>query len=259
VAVSAIHESFGAQAAPVTVTGNLTPGECSAGSCAQAPLTLEGSACAEGLVRGEQGAGYANARIQLKYANSSGQSVSSFTITDPQGGYCALGNGAATVVATDGALADSATVAITGGEAVCGTNCSPVPELVLADFVGGCVHGNASIYNGMGNPMTQAPAGTPVYVYSGNLFGPNCAAGSDDPATWGTLEQTTTVDANGQFCISAIPLGPTIVVLGDCTVWPADNCGPAAVSFPLVDLAVCGQPGCRDLGGIRYNLICDDS
>jgi hypothetical protein len=257
VAVSAIHESYASLATPVVATGNLTPGACGGGSCSQAPLTLEGAACTEGVVLDDQGAPYPNARVQLRYANSSGQAVSYFTTSDAQGGYCALGSGDSSVTASDAALSATATVTIDGPDAMCGTNCTPAPDLILADFIGGCIRGSGVVYQGMGNPMMVAPAGTPVYVYTGSVVTPNCTPGMDDPATWGTLEQMTTVDALGQFCVSAIPLGPTLTLLGDCTVWPSETCGPASSGNALSELAVCGQTGCFDAGEVRYNMICD--
>ena len=258
VAVSALHEAYASLAQPVVVTGGISPTACG-GNCVQAPLELAPPACLEGVVLDGQGGGYANARVQVRYLNSSGQAISSFTTSDAQGGYCALGAEGqdASVVAADGQYSATATVALGAEAASCGQTCSPSPDLILADFIGGCVHGTAEIYLGMGSPLMQAPAGTPIHIYSGGAFAPNCDTGQDDPATWAPLIASGMVGANGEFCMSAIPLGPTLVVLGDCTTWPSAQCGPMQVGVALANQAVCGQPGCFDLGAIRYNMVCD--
>jgi hypothetical protein len=260
VAVSAIHESYASLASPVSAMGNLTPGSCGGGGCAQAPLALEAPSCAEGIVLDGVGAPYANAAIRVATQNSSGQNVSQYTATDASGAYCAEGptDGAGTVIATDGNLTASSNIRFGAEPSMCSQTCTTAPDLILADFVGGCVHGTAEIYQGMDNPLLQAPEGTPIYVYAGSGgFTASCAAGQDDPAMWGELEAVGMVGAQGLFCITRLPLGPTTLILGDCTTWPSEVCGPNAGGGSVDTPAVCGQPACVDVGAIRYNTVCD--
>jgi hypothetical protein len=253
-ALRATHASYASMAAPIDVMTGAVPSSCGGGACGQAGIELLAPACASGLVLDETGSPYDDALVLVEHTNACGQPVSSHARTDAAGAYCALGPQGAdvTVRAKDPTSTDSEDVILFSAESTC-ANCPPLRDLLLGD-VGTCIHGLAQENRGA-MPPAQAAMGTPIYVYSSDVL-PSCQAGMDQPAMWGTLVATGMVGVQGMFCLSNLPVGTAFLILGDCSTWLSDQCGPSQVVFNLDTRSVCGQPSCVDAGTIEYYSAC---
>ncbi|HZP39973.1 MAG TPA: DNRLRE domain-containing protein [Candidatus Binatia bacterium] len=128
-----------------------------------------------------------------------------------------------------------------------------------------CVAGR--VVAGSGPGATAVPPGVPVFVF-GAPPAVSCAAGAEDPSTWGRIVGDGTTDDDGAFCIEyarrpldsdTLPIIARHVLAGSCDVAPP--LGACSAPIPVGERVdeperLCELANCLDVGTVDLEPGC---